>query len=62
MSKTVYMVVSNDEFELPALVTESILDVARMFKTSKDSIFSSIYHGAVRNNKYKILRVLLDEE
>lgn len=59
---TVFMVVSADEFELPVMVADSVLPIAKMFNTSKDCIHIAINRQHVREAKYRIIRVNIEED
>lgn len=52
---TLYMVVTQDEYELPLIVSESMRDIADYLGTSVDNARSAMYHEKkrVRENPVK---------
>lgn len=62
MDRYIYMVVTQDEYELPLIVSENILDIARFTGKSVKSIRSSLahfYNGEYKTSQYR--RVKKDE-
>lgn len=60
--KYIYMVVTNDEYELPLVVSESIVDIARYTGRTIESVYSSLAHYYNGRRNSNLRRVLVDEE
>ena len=61
-SNTYYMAVTNDEYELPLYVSDSLKDMAEKFGVAPNTVASSISHqrgGRVTGRKF--LRIEIDE-
>jgi hypothetical protein len=57
MLKPVYMVVTNDKYELPVLVADSIAELARMAGVKPSLISSAICHAKKKGHKSIYVRV-----
>lgn len=57
-----FMVVTADEFELPVMVSDKAEAVAKLFKTDKAVIYSSICKGMIKEGKYKVITINVVEE
>lgn len=60
MKKTLYMKVTNDEYELPVAVADSQRELARMLGISNTVISHAIgmvKHGVLKNSTYKIVEI-----
>lgn len=61
---TLFLKVTDDEFELPIAVAESITELAKVLKMKKSSlvtVFSKVRHGSKKYKQYKIVEVSNDE-
>ena len=56
------MKVTNDEYELPVLVANSAVELAKMIGCSPNNIYSSISHSKHRGQRTSFRRVKIDEE
>ena len=57
---TLYIKTTDDEYELPVAVGDSVIELARILKLNKkslESIFSKIRKGKYGNSIYKIVEV-----
>ena len=61
-TKYIYMVVTNDKYELPLIVSESIIDIARYTGRTIESIYSSLAHYYNGRRNCNIRRIEVDEE
>lgn len=58
---TLYMMVTNDKYELPLIVSKSVDDIARFAGVSKKTIYSAIFkveHGNRQRSSY--IRINVD--
>lgn len=62
MWKTVWMKVSSDKYELPEVIADSAVELAKMLNVSANSISSSIQHARVRGSRTVYKKVMIDEE
>lgn len=62
LPKVMYMVVTHDKYELPFYVSERVRDVAEVMKMTESDVFKYIRTRAVRFQKYRIIKVILDDE
>lgn len=61
---TLYIKTTDDKYELPVAVGDSVIELARMLKLNKsslESIFSKIRKGKYGNSIYKIVEVEDDD-
>lgn len=61
---TLYIKTTDDEYELPVAVGDSVIELARILKLNKkslESIFSKIRKGKYGNSIYKIVEVEDDD-
>lgn len=64
MPKQLYLKVTNDKYELPLAVGDSVIDLARLLnmkRSSLESVFSKVRHGDQGHRMYKIVEVIDDE-
>ena len=64
MPKQLYLKVTNDKYELPVAVGDSVIDLARLLglnRSSLESVFSKVRHGYEGYRMYKIVEVIDDE-
>ena len=64
MPKQLYLKVTNDKYELPLAVGDSVIDLARLLnmkRSSLESVFSKVRHGSKSHRMYKIVEVIDDE-
>ena len=64
MPKQLYLKVTNDKYELPLAVGDSVIDLARLLnmkRSSLESVFSKVRHGDNGYRMYKIVEVIDDE-
>lgn len=64
MPKQLYLKVTNDKYELPVAVGDSVIDLARLLglnRSSLESVFSKVRHGHKGYRMYKIVEVIDDE-
>lgn len=59
--KPIYMLVSEDELELPLFVTDNIQELAARVGTTAASIYSAIAHSNRKGGKSKYKRVYVEE-
>ena len=58
----VYMEVTQDKYELPLAVADSVKELARLRNISADTIYSVMYHSRVKGFKRcKYIKVELEE-
>lgn len=58
---TLYMKVSNDEYELPEAVAGSANELARMLGVTENAIYCGICRGK-SGSKSSFVRVIIDDE
>lgn len=57
------MMVTNDKYELPLIVTESARELANFAGVGICTIHSSVYHAKTRNQKFsRYVRVELEDD
>jgi hypothetical protein len=61
MKEKIYMKVTDDELELPLIVTSSLDELARLTHRSKSSLVSSICHGSKQWKRVDIEEEDLEE-
>lgn len=53
-----YMGVTLDEYELPLCVAETVVELARMYRTTPSAIYTNIYNKqSGRNNGVKFIKL-----
>lgn len=62
MAQYIYMVVTNDAYEFPVAMANSVHELAKMIGVRPNSISSSMSHARSRGQRCKYVRVELDEE
>lgn len=63
MSKiTIWLKVSNDQYELPEIVADTAGDLARKLGINKNCIFSAISHSNKKGYKCIYRKVVIDDE
>lgn len=60
--KTLYMMVTQDEYELPLCVCSSYAELACFAGVSAKSVKSAILHAKARGGNSKYKAVLIDDE
>lgn len=59
----IYMQVTNDQYELPLVVADSIGELARMTGHSKNTVASAISHGKKwKRGRSQWLKVTIEED
>lgn len=59
----VYMQITNDKYELPLAVADTVEELAQMRGVKKDSIYSIMSHFRHgKNNKCQYIKVVFDGE
>ena len=61
MGKYVYMKVTKDRYELPLVVADSVLELARMLGVDRGSIYKCLKR-AKHGSKSQYLKILVEEE
>lgn len=59
--RTLYMYVTDDEYELPLFVSEDAQEVARVAGTTRNSVFSSITRYEKNGIKTRFRRVKIND-
>lgn len=62
MSKTYYMIVTKDKYELPLCVTESLQDMSRITGVSYHSLWTAFAHYKKKKGKSKYRMLTVDDE
>ena len=57
----VYMEVTQDKYELPVAVADSVKELAKLVGVKKDTIWTMINHAKNRGGKCKYIKVELEE-
>lgn len=60
--KYFYMVVTQDEYELPLIVSERVSDIAAYVGKTENAVFSSLAHYYAGHNKTCLYRRVEKEE
>ena len=61
MKRTLYMYVTDDEYELPLFVSENIKEVAERAGTTRNSVWSSITRYEKKGIKTRFRRVKIND-
>lgn len=59
---TIWLKVSNDQYELPEIVADSANELAKKLGITKNCIFSAISHANKKGYKCIYRKVVIDEE
>lgn len=62
MTQYIYMLVTNDIYEFPVAMANSVQELARMIGVRPNSISSAMSHAKSRGQRCKYVKVELDEE
>ena len=60
MTKTVYMLVTQDKYELPLVVADTVAELARLTGQKRSSVASAITHAKKKGFSSKYVKVILD--
>lgn len=60
MTKRLYMVVSDDELELPVIVTDTCAELAEWAGVGKDTIWTCIHKARLRKGRTRYVSVDVD--
>lgn len=61
-NKTKYVVVTNDEYELPLLYADTAVEIAKIYGVTKDAIYKSIHRKRPFCRRYRVERFELEEQ
>lgn len=59
---TVYMLISLDRYELPLMVCDTAIEMARRCGTSRDAVYSAIRKAQLRGYRCKYVKVNIEED
>lgn len=59
-SKYIYMKVSEDKYQLPIAIADTVVELAKMCGTKPNCISSCISHAKKKNNKTSYIKVEVD--
>lgn len=60
--KVLYMKVSNDEYELPEAIADSIAELARIIGVKRNVISSAMSHAKKKGFKSSYVKVIIESE
>ena len=58
----VYMKITNDEYEFPVAVADSLAELARILKVPKNNISSAMSHARRKKQRCQYIKVLCEDE
>ena len=58
---TLYMDVTNDKYELPMIVADSAVELARRLNVKTNSVYSAMKKAVERGQKSRYVRVVCDD-
>ena len=61
-AKALYLLVSNDEFELPMCVADNVRELAAMVGCKPKTISAAISHSKQGKRRTRYRRILIDDE
>ena len=60
MAKALYMLVTNDEYELPLVVADTAAELARILGKKRTDIASALTHAKKKGFKSQYVKVIVD--
>ena len=60
MTKAVYMLVTQDKYELPLVVADTVAELARLTGQKRSSVASAITHAKKKGFNSKYIKVNID--
>jgi ribosomal protein L7Ae-like RNA K-turn-binding protein len=60
VAKTIYMLVTNDKYELPLVVADSVAELAKLTGQKRSSVASAITHAKKKGFKSMYVKVDVD--
>lgn len=59
--KVLYMEITNDKYELPLAVADTVNELARMRKVKPNSIHNLIWSAAKRKGRSRYIKVVIED-